>query len=151
MWREKKSSNISRKFCRHNFYVRGDTFRDRLIIEGNCTGYSIRYITQPQQSTAETKEPRGSEPRLRLRLIILSPTRRSLTRERRREIFPLQRLSGEGVESETNVWGNDLTRRRDNITTTTRCEGRAHVTRRLAGATKYCSRAIRDVRETSDV
>jgi len=39
----------------------------------------------------------------------------------------------------------------DDDDATTRCEGRAHVTRRLAGATKYCGYAIRDVRETSDV
>lgn len=102
--------------------------------EEDRTGCSIRYITNPQQT--ETKEARGSE--LRLRLIIL------------RAIFPLQRpFKGQrGWESERSARGSDLTP--DN-TTTTRCEGRAHVTRRLAGATKYCGRAIRDVRGTPDV
>lgn len=81
-------------------------------------------------------------------------------RQREREIFPLQRLSLRGRgRKEKRARGektSDTTRQHNtdedggDIKTTHAAKAEGHVTRRLAGATKYCAAAIRDVRETSD-
>ena len=119
----------------------------RLIEEGDCTGYSMRYVTRPQQTAAETKEPRGNELRAS---IDHSP----VVRRREKDLSVAASFGGEGEErnKRRKAKRSDTARHQDNTTltttkskTTTRREGRTHVTRRLAGATKYCACAIQFV------